>query len=57
MKITARMEKSMPAMVPTAKSNQKTSSGAPCSEATDSQVCEYARTWNANSLIVKRMRF
>lgn len=27
MKITARMEKSMPALVPTAKSNQKTSSG------------------------------
>lgn len=29
----------------------------PCSEATDSQVRDSARTWNANSIIVKQMKF
>ena len=29
----------------------------PYSEATNSQVCESARTWSTNSIIVKPMRF
>ena len=29
----------------------------PCSEAADSQVRDSARTWNANSIIVKQMKF
>ena len=29
----------------------------PGSEAADSQVSESARTWNANSIIVKQMKF
>ena len=28
-----------------------------CNEAADSQVCEYVRTWNANTLDIKRMWF
>ena len=28
-----------------------------CTEANDSQVCEYARTWKRNSLVIKWMMF
>lgn len=29
----------------------------PCTEATDSQVCEYARIWNAKSIVIRRRMF
>ena len=28
-----------------------------CTEANDAQVCEYARTWKRNSLVIKCMMF